>query len=121
VVDHVLVKNLTDLNVDATQENYYGLTNIRLQTSAKTNIIVGRILNCKIFFYKKCQTSKLESKNYKQATPYVIPSPVITGISGIRSNFIVPFVSWLFTKKNRKTVRPPTHKAVTTFLSTKIN
>ncbi len=26
------VENLTDLNVDAKQEKYYGLTNIRLQT-----------------------------------------------------------------------------------------
>jgi hypothetical protein len=45
--------------------------------------------------FTKCQTSKLESKNYKQATPYVIPSPAITGISGIGSNFILPFGSWL--------------------------
>ncbi len=58
--------------------------------------------------------------NCKQATPNVIPSPAITGISGIRSNFILPFGSRLFTKKNRKQARPPKHKAVTTFLSTKI-
>jgi hypothetical protein len=45
-----------------------------------------------------------------------MPSPVITGISGIRSNFIVPFGSWLFTKKKMETARPPTKKTVTIFL-----
>jgi hypothetical protein len=43
----------------------------------------------KTFFYKM-YTSKPESKNYKQATPHVIPSPAITGISGVSSNFFCP-------------------------------
>ncbi len=44
-------------------------------------------------------TSKLESKNCKQAMKYARPSPAIAWISGIDSNFISPFGSWLFTKK----------------------
>jgi hypothetical protein len=62
------------------------------------------------FSFTKCQTSKLESKNYKQATPYVKPSPAITGISGVRSNFILPFGSWLFTTNKWITALPPTKK-----------
>jgi hypothetical protein len=61
-------------------------------------------------------------QNYKQATPYVKSSPAITGISGVRSNFILPFGSWLFTQKSSSHKKigqrhgPQQKKAVTTFL-----
>ncbi len=61
-----------------------------------------------------------ESKNCKQATPYVMPSPAITGISGNHSNFIWP-LDLGSSHKKRKPALPPTHKAVASFLSTKLH
>ena len=53
------VENLTDLNVDAKQEKYYGLTNIRLQRQISQ---LAEFYIAKFYFTKN---DKLPSQNLK--------------------------------------------------------
>jgi hypothetical protein len=111
---------MSDMTIQIYNQNGYIVETHSIPDKKEELYIAEKLgIHSKVSF-TKCQTSKLESKNYKHATPYVIPSPATTGISGVHSNFILPFGSWLF-KKKKDNCTAPNKRAVTTFISTKIN
>ncbi len=67
------------------------------------------------------ETSKSHTICKTYATSYTICKTITCncGISGVRSNFIWPFGSWL-SQNNKKLVLPPTKEAVTFFSLNKI-